>query len=36
VLDAIGTPEATTLEQVVALDQEARRAASGFATAKAA
>ncbi len=36
VLDAMGTPAATTLEQVIALDEEARRAASTFATAKAA
>jgi 1-deoxy-D-xylulose-5-phosphate reductoisomerase len=36
VLDAMGTPSATTLEQVVALDEEARRAARAFATAKAA
>jgi 1-deoxy-D-xylulose-5-phosphate reductoisomerase len=36
VLDALGTPAATTLEQVIALDQEARRSAATFATAKAA
>lgn len=36
VLDALGTPAATTLEQVIALDGEARRAAATFATAKAA
>jgi 1-deoxy-D-xylulose-5-phosphate reductoisomerase len=36
VLDAIGTPEAATLEQVIALDEQARRAASKFTTAKAA
>jgi len=36
VLDALGTPAAATLEQVIALDEEARRAASKFATAKAA
>ena len=36
VLDAMGTPAATTLEQVIALDAEARRAARTFATAKAA
>jgi 1-deoxy-D-xylulose-5-phosphate reductoisomerase len=36
VLDAMGTPAATTLEQVIALDAEARREARAFATAKAA
>ncbi len=36
VLDSLGTPEATTLDQVIALDAEARRAARRFATAKAA
>jgi 1-deoxy-D-xylulose-5-phosphate reductoisomerase len=36
VLDALGTPAATTLEQVIALDEEARRSAGTFATAKAA
>jgi 1-deoxy-D-xylulose-5-phosphate reductoisomerase len=36
VLDALGTPAASTLEQVIGLDEEARRAASTFATAKAA
>jgi 1-deoxy-D-xylulose-5-phosphate reductoisomerase len=36
VLDAMGTPAATTLEQVIALDAEARQAARTFATAKAA
>jgi 1-deoxy-D-xylulose-5-phosphate reductoisomerase len=36
VLDAMGTPAAATLEAVIALDEEARRAASTFATAKAA
>jgi 1-deoxy-D-xylulose-5-phosphate reductoisomerase len=36
VLDAMGTPSATTLEQVVALDEEARQSARAFATAKAA
>jgi 1-deoxy-D-xylulose-5-phosphate reductoisomerase len=36
VLDALGTPEAATLEQVVALDEEARRVARTFTTAKAA
>jgi 1-deoxy-D-xylulose-5-phosphate reductoisomerase len=36
VLDALGTPEAATLEQVIALDAEARRMAATFATAKAA
>jgi 1-deoxy-D-xylulose-5-phosphate reductoisomerase len=36
VLDAMGTPAATTLDQVIALDAEARQAARTFATAKAA
>jgi 1-deoxy-D-xylulose-5-phosphate reductoisomerase len=36
VLESLGTPTATTLEQVVALDEAARRAALTFATAKAA
>jgi 1-deoxy-D-xylulose-5-phosphate reductoisomerase len=36
VLEAMGTPAATTLEQVIALDAEARQAARTFATAKAA
>jgi 1-deoxy-D-xylulose-5-phosphate reductoisomerase len=36
VLDALGTPAADTLDQVIALDEEARRAARTFATAKAA
>jgi 1-deoxy-D-xylulose-5-phosphate reductoisomerase len=36
VLDALGTPAATTLEDVIALDEEARRSAAAFATAKAA
>jgi 1-deoxy-D-xylulose-5-phosphate reductoisomerase len=36
VLEALGTPPAATLQQVIALDEEARRAASAFATAKAA
>jgi 1-deoxy-D-xylulose-5-phosphate reductoisomerase len=36
VLDALGTPAAATLEQVIALDGEARRSAATFATAKAA
>jgi 1-deoxy-D-xylulose-5-phosphate reductoisomerase len=36
VLDAMGTPAATTLEQVIALDQQARQSARAFATAKAA
>jgi 1-deoxy-D-xylulose-5-phosphate reductoisomerase len=36
VLEAMGTPAAATLEQVIALDEEARRAARTFATAKAA
>jgi 1-deoxy-D-xylulose-5-phosphate reductoisomerase len=36
VLEALGTPAAETLEEVIALDEEARRAASTFATAKAA
>jgi 1-deoxy-D-xylulose-5-phosphate reductoisomerase len=36
VLDTLGTPAATTLDQVIALDEQARGAASKFATAKAA
>jgi 1-deoxy-D-xylulose-5-phosphate reductoisomerase len=36
VLDALGTPAATTLEQVIGLDEAARQAASTFTTAKAA
>jgi 1-deoxy-D-xylulose-5-phosphate reductoisomerase len=36
VLDALGSPPAATLEHVIALDEEARRAAATFATAKAA
>jgi len=36
VLDMLGTPAASTLDQVIALDEEARRAAGEFATAKAA
>ncbi|HEY1935475.1 MAG TPA: 1-deoxy-D-xylulose-5-phosphate reductoisomerase [Acetobacteraceae bacterium] len=36
VLDMLGTPPADTLEDVVALDQAARRAADRFATAHAA
>ena len=36
VLDMLGTPAASTLDQVIALDEEARRAAGKFATAKAA
>ena len=36
VLNALGTPAATTLEQVISLDEEARRSAAAFATAKAA
>jgi 1-deoxy-D-xylulose-5-phosphate reductoisomerase len=36
VLEALGSPPATTLPQVIALDEEARRAARTFATAKAA
>jgi 1-deoxy-D-xylulose-5-phosphate reductoisomerase len=36
VLDAMGTPAATTLEEVIALDAEARQAARTFATAEAA
>src|SRR4249920_2011302 len=36
VLDALGTPAAATLDAVIALDAEARRAARTFATAKAA
>ncbi|OJW25125.1 MAG: 1-deoxy-D-xylulose-5-phosphate reductoisomerase [Rhodospirillales bacterium 69-11] len=36
VMDALGTPPADTLEQVIALDAEARRAADRLATAHAA
>ncbi len=36
VLDKLGTPPADTLEDVIALDQAARRAADRFATARAA
>jgi 1-deoxy-D-xylulose-5-phosphate reductoisomerase len=36
VLDMLGTPPADTLEEVIALDQSARRAADTFATARAA
>jgi 1-deoxy-D-xylulose-5-phosphate reductoisomerase len=36
VLDMLGTPPADTLEEVIALDQAARRAAERFATARAA
>ncbi len=36
VLNSMGTPPATTLDQVIALDGEARRAAATVATAKAA
>jgi 1-deoxy-D-xylulose-5-phosphate reductoisomerase len=36
VLDALGTPGAATLDQVIALDAEARRVARAFTTAKAA
>ena len=36
VLDVMGTPDAATLEQVIALDEEARRTATAFTTAKAA
>ncbi len=36
VLEELGTPEAGSLEQVIALDAEARRAAGRFATALAA
>jgi 1-deoxy-D-xylulose-5-phosphate reductoisomerase len=36
VLDMLGTPPAETLDEVVALDQAARRAADRFATARAA
>ncbi len=36
VLEALGTPAAATLDAVIALDGEARRAAGTFATAKAA
>jgi len=35
-LDMLGTPPADTLEEVIALDQAARRAAERFATARAA
>jgi len=36
VLDMLGTPPADTLDEVIALDQSARRAADRFATARAA
>ena len=36
VLDALGTPDAATLEQVIALDEAARRSARTFTAAKAA
>ncbi|MDR3536152.1 MAG: 1-deoxy-D-xylulose-5-phosphate reductoisomerase [Acetobacteraceae bacterium] len=36
VLSALGTPPADTLEEVIALDSAARRAAEGLATARAA
>ncbi|HEY3846413.1 MAG TPA: 1-deoxy-D-xylulose-5-phosphate reductoisomerase [Acetobacteraceae bacterium] len=36
VLDMLGTPPADTLDEVIALDQHARRAADRFATARAA
>jgi 1-deoxy-D-xylulose-5-phosphate reductoisomerase len=36
VLDRMGTPPADTLDDVLALDQEARRTAAGFAAARAA
>ena len=36
VLEAMGTPDAPTLDDVVALDEAARRAARGFAAARAA
>jgi 1-deoxy-D-xylulose-5-phosphate reductoisomerase len=36
VLDAMGAPRADSLEEVVALDQAARRSAQGFAAARAA
>jgi len=36
VLDELGTPAAPTLDHVIALDEEARRAARTFTTAKAA
>lgn len=36
VLDALGTPDAATLEQVIALDEAARRAARTFTAAQAA
>jgi 1-deoxy-D-xylulose-5-phosphate reductoisomerase len=36
VLDMLGAPPADTLEEVIALDQSARRAADRFATARAA
>ena len=35
VLDALGTPDAATLEDVIALDEAARRSARGFTNAKA-
>ena len=36
VLDGLGTPEAATLEQVIALDEAARRSARAFTAARAA
>jgi len=36
VLEAMGTPDAPTLDDVVALDAAARRAALAFTAAKAA
>ena len=36
VLDMLGTPPADTLDEVIALDQAARRAATRFAAARAA
>jgi 1-deoxy-D-xylulose-5-phosphate reductoisomerase len=36
VMDALGTPPADTLDEVIALDQSARRAADRFAAARAA
>ena len=36
VLDMLGTPSADTLDEVIALDQAARRAATRFAAARAA
>jgi 1-deoxy-D-xylulose-5-phosphate reductoisomerase len=36
VLDVLGTPPADALDEVIALDQAARRAATRFAAARAA